>query len=110
MTGAGRGDAASVAALIGQLTRARIALEAAGQTTRTAYAELGQGWTGRESVHQRRDAGTLADEVGAFAAELRAVARALDDHIGGGSPDLAALLASSTVRLHALINGSLPRM
>ncbi len=109
--GSGRGDAASVAALIGPLTRARIALEAEEEATRTAYAELRHGWTGRESTHQRRRAEALTADVEAFAAEIRAVARALGDHLeGGGSTELAVLLATSAERVRTLGLGPRPRM
>ena len=108
--GSGRGDPASVAALIGPLTRARIALEADAEATRTAYTELRDGWTGRESTHQRRTAEALTAEVEAFAAEIRAVARALGDHLEGEATELAVLLATSAERLRALGLGPRPRM
>lgn len=96
--------------VIGPLTRARIALEAEAEATRTAYTEPPDGWTGRESTHQRREADALTAEVEASAAEIRAVARALGDHLGAGVGRRARSASRLTERLRALGHGARPRM
>lgn len=60
---------------------------------RTAYRELGEGWTGRTSAVARRAGADLADRVSQTGSELDRVGRVLQDH----ATDLADLVARARV-------------
>lgn len=87
------GDPASLSA--GGRTVREVArrLEDHATGVRTAYREVGEGWTGRTSAITRRAGADLADEASATGAELDRVGRVLQDQ----ATDLADLVARARV-------------
>lgn len=83
------GDPASVSACASTARAVGQALGEQASGVRTAYAELGEGWTGRVSVRGRRAGDRLADAADDTAAELDRVGQVLQDH----ATDLADLVA-----------------
>ena len=83
------GDPASLSACARTVREVARRLDDHATGVRAAYREVGDGWTGRESVATRRAGAGLADATSATTAELDRVGRVLQDH----ATDLADLVA-----------------